>query len=235
VSRLCLLDLEPPCRRSIPPPGATTVPSDARGRTNHRKGDARHHRAPEATYGSEPGVRPAAAPGRSEHDQGAGAAFLLGSRPQSRDSLPRCAYTYSAPPRAAASRNGTATAATAPPCAGARSRRRPAPSRRSRSGTARTGRANRHPGRRGGSLACGNGVFGNIRSEITPIMPGTWIILIQSRQAWARRRGPDGTVWTDDELARHWISEKRAREMGHLPLSGEGGMLSVTGSCYHAA
>jgi pyrroloquinoline quinone biosynthesis protein B len=37
----------------------------------------------------------------------------------------------------------------------------------------------------------------------------------------------DGTVWTDDELARHGISEKRAREMGHLPLSGEGGTLSV--------
>ncbi|MGH8582627.1 MAG: MBL fold metallo-hydrolase, partial [Gammaproteobacteria bacterium] len=37
----------------------------------------------------------------------------------------------------------------------------------------------------------------------------------------------DGTVWTDDELARHGISERRAREMGHLPLSGEGGMLSV--------
>jgi pyrroloquinoline quinone biosynthesis protein B len=37
----------------------------------------------------------------------------------------------------------------------------------------------------------------------------------------------DGTVWTDDELARQGISERRAREMGHLPLSGEGGMLSV--------
>ena len=37
----------------------------------------------------------------------------------------------------------------------------------------------------------------------------------------------DGTVWTDDELARHGISDKRAREMGHLPLSGEGGTLFV--------
>jgi pyrroloquinoline quinone biosynthesis protein B len=31
----------------------------------------------------------------------------------------------------------------------------------------------------------------------------------------------DRTVWTDDELARHGISERRAREMGHLPLSGK--------------
>ena len=37
----------------------------------------------------------------------------------------------------------------------------------------------------------------------------------------------DGTVWTDDELAREGISTKRASEMGHLAQSGEGGMLSV--------
>ncbi len=30
----------------------------------------------------------------------------------------------------------------------------------------------------------------------------------------------DGTVSTDDELARHAISERRAREIGLLPLSG---------------
>ncbi len=36
----------------------------------------------------------------------------------------------------------------------------------------------------------------------------------------------DGTVWMDDELGREGISDKLASEMGHLRLSGEGGMLS---------
>ncbi len=35
----------------------------------------------------------------------------------------------------------------------------------------------------------------------------------------------DGTCWTDDELASQGIAGKRARAMGHLPQSGEGGML----------
>jgi pyrroloquinoline quinone biosynthesis protein B len=37
----------------------------------------------------------------------------------------------------------------------------------------------------------------------------------------------DGTCWIDDEMLRLGISQKRARDMGHLPQSGEGGMLSV--------
>jgi pyrroloquinoline quinone biosynthesis protein B len=37
----------------------------------------------------------------------------------------------------------------------------------------------------------------------------------------------DGTFWTDDEMVRLGISKKRAREIGHLPQSGEGGMISV--------
>jgi pyrroloquinoline quinone biosynthesis protein B len=36
----------------------------------------------------------------------------------------------------------------------------------------------------------------------------------------------DGTVWTDDEMGREGISDKLASEMGHLRLSGDGGMLS---------
>jgi pyrroloquinoline quinone biosynthesis protein B len=36
----------------------------------------------------------------------------------------------------------------------------------------------------------------------------------------------DGTFWTDDEMPSLGISRKRAREIGHLPQSGEGGMLS---------
>jgi pyrroloquinoline quinone biosynthesis protein B len=37
----------------------------------------------------------------------------------------------------------------------------------------------------------------------------------------------DGTCWTDDELVAMGISRKRSRDMGHLPQSGDGGMLSV--------
>jgi pyrroloquinoline quinone biosynthesis protein B len=35
----------------------------------------------------------------------------------------------------------------------------------------------------------------------------------------------DGTFWTDDEMIALQISNKTARQMGHLPLSGRGGML----------
>ncbi len=35
----------------------------------------------------------------------------------------------------------------------------------------------------------------------------------------------DGTFWTDDEMIRLEISSKRARDIGHLPQSGAGGML----------
>jgi pyrroloquinoline quinone biosynthesis protein B len=37
----------------------------------------------------------------------------------------------------------------------------------------------------------------------------------------------DGTFWRDDELARLGISERSARDMGHLPLSGPGGTLEA--------
>ena len=37
----------------------------------------------------------------------------------------------------------------------------------------------------------------------------------------------DGTFFTEDELVRQGISEKRARDRGHLPQSGEDGMLAV--------
>jgi pyrroloquinoline quinone biosynthesis protein B len=35
----------------------------------------------------------------------------------------------------------------------------------------------------------------------------------------------DGTFWTDDEMIRLGLSRKRARDIGHLPQSGAGGML----------
>lgn len=37
----------------------------------------------------------------------------------------------------------------------------------------------------------------------------------------------DGTFWTDDEMCQQNISQKKAREIGHLPQSGEGGMIEV--------
>ena len=35
----------------------------------------------------------------------------------------------------------------------------------------------------------------------------------------------DGTFWTDDEMPKMGLSAKRAREIGHLPQSGAGGMI----------
>jgi pyrroloquinoline quinone biosynthesis protein B len=35
----------------------------------------------------------------------------------------------------------------------------------------------------------------------------------------------DGTFWTDDEMIRLGASKKHARDIGHLPQSGAGGML----------
>lgn len=40
----------------------------------------------------------------------------------------------------------------------------------------------------------------------------------------------DGTFWTDDEMVTQNISHKRAREIGHLPQSGPGGMIEVLNS-----
>ncbi|HJS94301.1 MAG TPA: pyrroloquinoline quinone biosynthesis protein PqqB [Solirubrobacteraceae bacterium] len=37
----------------------------------------------------------------------------------------------------------------------------------------------------------------------------------------------DGTFWRDDELAQLGISDRSARDMGHLPLSGPGGTLEA--------
>jgi len=37
----------------------------------------------------------------------------------------------------------------------------------------------------------------------------------------------DGTFWTDDEMIRLGISKKHARDIGHLPQSGTGGMIEV--------
>jgi pyrroloquinoline quinone biosynthesis protein B len=44
----------------------------------------------------------------------------------------------------------------------------------------------------------------------------------------------DGTFWRDDELIVAGIANKRAQDMGHLPQSGEGGMLSVLAPLQHS-
>jgi pyrroloquinoline quinone biosynthesis protein B len=43
----------------------------------------------------------------------------------------------------------------------------------------------------------------------------------------------DGTTWTDDEMIKLGISQKRARDMGHLAQSGPGGMLEVLAPHQH--
>jgi pyrroloquinoline quinone biosynthesis protein B len=37
----------------------------------------------------------------------------------------------------------------------------------------------------------------------------------------------DGTFWTDDEMIQLGVSKKRARDIGHLPQSGPGGMIEL--------
>ncbi|QWF70665.1 pyrroloquinoline quinone biosynthesis protein PqqB [Methylomonas paludis] len=44
----------------------------------------------------------------------------------------------------------------------------------------------------------------------------------------------DGTFWTDDEMCRQNISHKKAREIGHLPQSGPGGMIEVLNGVQNA-
>jgi pyrroloquinoline quinone biosynthesis protein B len=39
----------------------------------------------------------------------------------------------------------------------------------------------------------------------------------------------DGTFWTDDEMIRLGLSKKHARDIGHLPQSGDGGMIDWLG------
>jgi pyrroloquinoline quinone biosynthesis protein B len=49
-------------------------------------------------------------------------------------------------------------------------------------------------------------------------------------RVWARMQTADcvlvdGTFWTDDEMIAQGLSKKRARDIGHLPQNGPGGML----------
>jgi pyrroloquinoline quinone biosynthesis protein B len=56
-------------------------------------------------------------------------------------------------------------------------------------------------------------------------------------QQWLRRADClmlDGTFWTDEEMIQLGVSHKRAREIGHLPQSGPGGMLEALAPLDHA-
>jgi pyrroloquinoline quinone biosynthesis protein B len=57
--------------------------------------------------------------------------------------------------------------------------------------------------------------LGEIEPHLQPFLENSDCLLV------------DGTCWSDDELIKLGISKKRSRDMGHLPQSGEGGMMSV--------
>jgi pyrroloquinoline quinone biosynthesis protein B len=57
--------------------------------------------------------------------------------------------------------------------------------------------------------------LGEIEPHLKPLLEQADAVLV------------DGTFWTDDEMIKLGISSKRARDIGHLPLSGEAGMISV--------
>lgn len=67
-------------------------------------------------------------------------------------------------------------------------------------------------------VARGTSVFyapglGAITPEVFDAMAGSDCVLV------------DGTFWSDDEMPRLKLSHKSARDIGHLPQSGEGGMI----------
>jgi pyrroloquinoline quinone biosynthesis protein B len=79
----------------------------------------------------------------------------------------------------------------------------------------------------------------NIGLEITDLASGRQVFYapglceIDANVSAAMRRSDcvlvDGTCWRDDELIALGISKKSARDMGHRPLDGAGGMLELLG------
>jgi len=57
--------------------------------------------------------------------------------------------------------------------------------------------------------------LGEIETQLRPFLEEADCLLV------------DGTFWTDDEMIRLGVSSKRARDIGHLPQSGPGGMLEA--------
>ena len=59
--------------------------------------------------------------------------------------------------------------------------------------------------------------WGEITPPVWEAMTGADVVMV------------DGTFWTDDEMIRLGFSKKTGRSIGHLPQSGEGGMIEVLG------
>jgi pyrroloquinoline quinone biosynthesis protein B len=57
--------------------------------------------------------------------------------------------------------------------------------------------------------------FGAMEPQLEPFLADSDCVLL------------DGTFWTDDEMVRLGIAPKTAREIGHLPQSGEDGMMAL--------
>lgn len=57
--------------------------------------------------------------------------------------------------------------------------------------------------------------LGEIEPHLEPLLESADAVMV------------DGTFWTDDEMIHLGISKKCAREIGHLPQSGAGGMIEV--------
>src|SRR5262249_45694679 len=57
--------------------------------------------------------------------------------------------------------------------------------------------------------------LGEIEPHIRPFLEEADCVLV------------DGTFWTDDEMIHLGVSKKRARDIGHLPQSGAGGMIEI--------
>jgi pyrroloquinoline quinone biosynthesis protein B len=57
--------------------------------------------------------------------------------------------------------------------------------------------------------------LGEIEPHLQPLLAQADVVMV------------DGTFWTDDEMIKLGISSKRARDIGHLPQSGAGGMIGA--------
>jgi pyrroloquinoline quinone biosynthesis protein B len=57
--------------------------------------------------------------------------------------------------------------------------------------------------------------LGEIEPQVRPFLDEADCVLV------------DGTFWTDDEMIQLGVSKKRARDIGHLPQSGAGGMIDA--------
>jgi len=57
--------------------------------------------------------------------------------------------------------------------------------------------------------------LGEIEAQVKPFLSEADCLMV------------DGTFWTDDEMVRLGVSKKHAREIGHLPQSGAGGMIET--------